>query len=430
MENNVISSDSNENNKEKKEINVLLNKEEKENGKVDISEKTEMQELLNKKENENGKIENKEKKTEPPKKKQRQSNIELLRIIAMYLIISHHFSIHGNFSFSKNELTVNQFWLKFITIGGRIAVDTYVLNSGYFLINSKSVKINKVLKMLFQMYTYAILDFIVGYIAKVEGFGWYYLFFYLFPISLNVWWFASNYVILYLLSTTINKLLNTFDRAQYKTFLLFTTLIWTIIPALTTQNDFINNLIWFFYMYCFSGYIRRYSLKDKNYSGILFIGISILIYLLTFGFLVFCSYRGVKSKYFSYLSTRFYVMNIIPVFASAAFLFLGFLKLNITSKFINFVSATTFGIYLIHDGRFINIVIWEKIFKNNTYKESDYLIPYSIGVSLIVFIGCSIIETIRIYTIEKLYLKFIDNLSIKIDNLYQKFINSKFINKF
>jgi len=29
----------------------------------------------------------------------RQSNIELLRIMAMSLIVAHHFSVHGNFKF-------------------------------------------------------------------------------------------------------------------------------------------------------------------------------------------------------------------------------------------------------------------------------------------------------------------------------------------
>ncbi len=143
-----------------KEINAIVNKEEKENNSI---EQTEIQNLLYKEEKENEKIENKE-KTEIPKKKPRQSNIELLRIIAMLLIVFHHFAVHGNFYFSNEEkISVNQFWLRCIAIGGRVAVDTYVLNSGYFLINSKSVKINKVLKMLFQMYTYAFLDFFVGY---------------------------------------------------------------------------------------------------------------------------------------------------------------------------------------------------------------------------------------------------------------------------
>lgn len=42
------------------------------------------------------KIENMENKGK--KKEERQSNLELCRIFAMFLIIFHHFSVHGGFN--------------------------------------------------------------------------------------------------------------------------------------------------------------------------------------------------------------------------------------------------------------------------------------------------------------------------------------------
>ena len=64
----------------------------------------------------------------------RQSNIELLRIVAMLLIIAHHFSLHGGFVFSTASITVNRLWIQFIQIGGEIGINVFVLISGYFLI--------------------------------------------------------------------------------------------------------------------------------------------------------------------------------------------------------------------------------------------------------------------------------------------------------
>jgi len=393
---------------------------------------------LNVKDKENEKIENKEKteisteiSTEKlPTKNPRQSNIELLRIIAMLLIISHNFAEYGNFSFLKTgneEMTVNHFWIRFLTIGGRIAVGSYILNSGYFLIYSKSIKFNKVLKLIFQIYTYSILNFLVGYFAKAKNFRWATLLSCLFPISYCVWWFASEYVILYLLSTIINRLLNRFDRVQYRTFLLFTTFIWFILPTVSTMDSFFHTSLLFFYLYCLAGYFRKYSFNEKNYNSITFIIISIVLYLVILGIVIACEYLGLKYSFFNFLSSQFYKENGLFVILSTIFLFLGFLKLNITSKIINFISTTMFGIYLLHDSPYLREIIWERIFKCNTYKDNNYFILYSIGVILAVFTACSIVEMIRIYTIEKLYLKSLDNLSVKLINLYQKFCNTKLI---
>ncbi|MGQ7424603.1 hypothetical protein ACTGVR_08970 [Streptococcus suis] len=51
------------------------------------------------------------------KKSERQSNIELLRIISMLLIVSNHFSVHGGFEFTAQDITINRFWLLFLAYG-------------------------------------------------------------------------------------------------------------------------------------------------------------------------------------------------------------------------------------------------------------------------------------------------------------------------
>lgn len=93
-------------------------------------------------------------------KKQRQSSIELLRILTMVMIVAHHFSVHGNFDFPINTITINRLWIQFIQIGGKIGVDVFVLISGYFLITSSSVKPNRIIKIWLQMFTYSILIYI------------------------------------------------------------------------------------------------------------------------------------------------------------------------------------------------------------------------------------------------------------------------------
>ena len=74
--------------------------------------------------------------------KQRNSSIELLRIISMVMIMFYHFSIHGHFDFATASVSVSRLWLNFISMGGKIGVDLFVLISGYYLISdTKSLNV-------------------------------------------------------------------------------------------------------------------------------------------------------------------------------------------------------------------------------------------------------------------------------------------------
>ncbi|WP_189244288.1 acyltransferase family protein [Streptococcus macedonicus] len=79
--------------------------------------------------------------------RKRNSNIELLRIISMLLIVSHHFSVHGSFESLDSITMFNKVWLQFIQLGGKIGVNIFVIISGYFLIQSSKNKLSKVLKL-------------------------------------------------------------------------------------------------------------------------------------------------------------------------------------------------------------------------------------------------------------------------------------------
>ena len=80
----------------------------------------------------------------------RKSNFELLRIIAMLMIMGSHFACHSGFLFPNSSITVNRLWIQFLTIGGKLGVDIFVLISGYFLINVQKIHFEKVIRILFK----------------------------------------------------------------------------------------------------------------------------------------------------------------------------------------------------------------------------------------------------------------------------------------
>lgn len=360
----------------------------------------------------------------------RQSNIELLRIVAMLLIVAHHFAAHSGFNYPLQNITINRLWIQFIQIGGKIGVDLFVLISGYFLISQQTIKTSKVIKLWGQIIFYSVTIFLIFTVCGIEPFGIIGIIEHIAPVTFSQWWFVSTYFVLYLLFPYINRLLYTFDRKQYVLFLAVLLLFWSVIPSFTGQRFESNTLIWFFVLYAVAGYIKLFDFKTDLSCRKLF-GISFAFLILTFLSAVIFDIIGTKIPSVGIHATFFYDMQRLPILIVSVLTFVGFTKLNIGyHKLINITASTTFGVYLIHDYRYMRPFIWNMIFNNAAYAESNLLIPHSLLVIAIVFIGCSIIELARIYLIENHMLTLIDKVSVLIDSKVKAPISNKILGIF
>ena len=122
----------------------------------------------------------------------RKSNIELLRIIAIIMIIAHHYCLYGGWS-KVSGLSINNAILDFLVIGGKIGVAIFVLISGYFGINSE-FKIKKLINTVLQVLFYSILFGLLNII--IDGWvGWKAFIKICFPITFSVYWFIIVFYI-------------------------------------------------------------------------------------------------------------------------------------------------------------------------------------------------------------------------------------------
>ena len=350
----------------------------------------------------------------------RKSNMELLRVISMLMIIAHHFSVHGGFEFSTNSLTVNRLWIQFIQMGGKIGVNIFGLISGYFSVTAKSIKISKILKLWMQILTYSGVIFIIFVITGIEQFEIKELIKNFLPIIFSQWWFVTTYFVLYLMQPYINILLCSLEKRKYQRLLLLLILGWCIIPTFTGRTLECNALLWFIFLYSCAGYIKLHGfnteIKTKSY-----ISTALIAVLFTFLLTVIFDIVGTKIAFFGEHATYFYEMHSLPIVIISSLLFLGFLKLNIGfNKIINVISSATFGVYLIHDNSYVRSFLWEDVFMNASYYESNLLIPYSILVIVLVFVVCTVIELARSYTFEVFFSKRIDTIAKKMEFIIDK----------
>ena len=89
-------------------------------------------------------------------KESRESNFELLRVIAMILILFSHFAGHGYFQYVSDKLFIplNNIFFAFLLPFGKLGVILFILITGYFLINSNA-KIKSFLNLFFQTLIYS-----------------------------------------------------------------------------------------------------------------------------------------------------------------------------------------------------------------------------------------------------------------------------------
>lgn len=94
------------------------------------------------------------------KKTVRNSNFELLRILAMIMIVAHHFAVHSALDVSTMSYA-NNLWISFLRNGGKLGVNIFIMISGYFLISSKKYKSSNILKLYLKMLIYGLILFLV-----------------------------------------------------------------------------------------------------------------------------------------------------------------------------------------------------------------------------------------------------------------------------
>ncbi|MQM73061.1 MAG: acyltransferase [Eubacteriaceae bacterium] len=339
----------------------------------------------------------------------RKSNFELLRVIAMIMIIAHHFAGHGiqhdlegstAYVIWRNGSLLNKIVDCLFAPGGKIGVGIFFMLTGYFLINKRSFSLKKiVLEGAFYGLINSIIYIILLYVgvlpmpeSKVNSI--------LIPIMLavfnpatgGVWWFISAYVMLILLLPFFNKLLNRFTKEGYFIFLVIFWIIWYSIGSLGTPYYYVTTAIFF---YSIGGFIRLFGKKIESKRRIFLIVFFIIFWVID----AYCIYLNAlnistfsRIKYL--LISQVQISICWPVCAVSSFKL--FESINIGSQeLINKIASTTFGIYLIHEFGPFRSLIWDKIFKVDLLYASRWFPLYAFLVVIVVFIVGSAIDMVR-----------------------------------
>ncbi|MCO6541786.1 MAG: acyltransferase family protein [Lactobacillus sp.] len=157
--------------------------------------------------------------------KYRDSKIEMLRIISIFLIILGHIIVVTKWDFFNmtifHVVSIETMW-----IGAKLGVNIFFLITGYFLINKSSFRINATIKIwlitIFYSWILTILSIIFfPNILKINHiFSVRHNIQFIFPISYGTYWFITVYIVLMLLSPFINKFLKNLSQSEFLLILI------------------------------------------------------------------------------------------------------------------------------------------------------------------------------------------------------------------
>lgn len=325
-------------------------------------------------------------------KPERSSNLELFRCIMMWLIIAHHFVVNSGIGDSmwNHPSAVNNIFLFVFGAWGKMAINCFVLITGYFMCTSE-ISISKFGRLFVQVLFYNIVFYFIFLFCGYEEVSVTRIL-HLFPINDVQSNFVSCFLLFYLCIPFLNILIRNVTKRQHLLLIAISLFIYTVLNLLFSIT--MNYVSWFVVLYFISSYLRLYPVKileSTRNTGL----ISVLFIVLSIMSILVCVYISVKLN----IRVHYYLLsdsNAIFALLTAIALFMFFKNIKIKhSKFINGVATTTFGILMIHaNSDAMRQWLWQDFVRVPQMVENHFFALYAILSVCGIFLVCATIDYI------------------------------------
>ncbi len=339
----------------------------------------------------------------------RESGIELLRIITMIVIVAHHFVVNSGLIpdiMNEKTFSIDRMFLLLFGWGGKTGINCFVMITGYFMCKSK-ITIKKFLKLILCIEFYRFIIYAVFIATGMTEFSFIGFVKAVLPISYIDKGFTTAYVIFFLFIPFLNILINGMNKKQHMVLVMLLVFVYTIWNTIGFKVIF-NYVTWFSVIYLIASYIRIYPNRlseSKKMCGAL----CIIFLLLSWMSVILGTLLAQKlGRNFAYYLVSDSNKPLALATAVSAFMFFKNLKIGYI-KVINNIAASCFGVLLIHANSFVRPWLWKDLLKVVEHYENGNIILFAILSVLAIYIFCTLIEIIRIKFIEKPFFRWFDN---------------------
>lgn len=328
----------------------------------------------------------------------RDYGIDLLRIVATYMIIILHILGVGGIIYTidnSSRVYVMSWGLEFFAY---CAVNCYALISGYVGLKSKFRFFN-ILNLWCQVVVTSGIITLIGWFLGVN-IGLRNMLEVFVPVIAKTYWYFTAYVGLFLLTPFLNRLIETLDKKTAKYLLLTLFVLFSVLPIFGDSDMFYVNYgysaAWLIILYLAGAIIKKFF-ADTNISRKFWLVMYVAAVLITLISKLGIEYLLTKSPNFMYDSNFLMNYNSPTMVLAAVSLLYVFanLKVKKMEKIIRLLAPFTFGIYIIHT----HPIVWDYILANRFEGFVNYgpiaLVLLVLGTAIFILIICVVLEYIR-----------------------------------
>ena len=328
----------------------------------------------------------------------RHYGLDLLRILAMFMIVLGHSVSH-----SYIKASVLPFEPRFIAAWLMLAfvlsaTNCYVLISGYFLSARENINTSRAKNLLGLTFFYSVSMALIlstcGFDIRIRQLPQILL-----PVLTNTYWFITAYFGMFLIAPYINRLIAMLEKKDYVRLLatgMFLLCLWpTFFITYLGKLSPLAWIGWFCYLYLLAGYIRKFGLPFKKWhyaAGYVFFS------MMAFASKMALSYILLKHGGTTEGSAFLYEYNLVIMFPASVCLFMCFKEMSInsslTQRTISEAAPLTLAVYLITEHFLLRKELWNLIVPQNICGGIKMMIDLVI-ISLGVFLAAMFIEYIR-----------------------------------
>lgn len=292
--------------------------------------------------------------------KKRMVSVELLRIISMLMVVMLHYLAKGGLLTPiLEEFGEKSYVAWFVESFCIVAVNVYMLISGYFLVEARW-KLSRLVELICQVLFYGVGVVAVLLLTGMVSLGEldiYRTSQYVLPISMEHYWFATAYVGMYLFAPILAVGVKAMEKKQLQMsivlLLFFHSVMKTIMPIQLTVDERGYDALWFMCVFLVAAYVRLYGIPFFHTvkNGILcYAGTAMFIFGYSMLLRRICLHTGV----FKGVVQNAYQYNHLLNLLAALALFCAFLRWNISgesrvARMICRIAPYTFGVYLLHE---------------------------------------------------------------------------------
>lgn len=343
----------------------------------------------------------------------------------MLLIVAHHYVVNSGLTdcISNNPLSSSSIFFLLFGAWGKTGINCFVLITGYFMCKSE-ITLRKFLRLFLWIITYSVIITGIFTVCEYTPLG-----------ILKMWWdviplknigdgFNSGFLTFFLTIPFLNILIRNISKKQHILLIVLLLFIYTLHGSIPKFQVMMNYASWFMTLYFISSYLRLYPLasdQDTSFWGYMTAlswGISLCSVVALTIIQVKFTHRIEISRSFFFISDS----NAILALTNGVTSFMWFKNLRIkNSKIINTIAASSFGVLLIHaNSDTMRHWLWKDTVDCIGHYDVSFYWLYAIGCVSAIYAVCTIIDFIRLKTIETPLLNATESLCLKIYSMFKR----------